>query len=166
MKKLVITAAALCVSAGLFAQNLNPVVEVTNTYAREASGIEKPTQLLAVPDSVYSFNLDMDYSVRNTPYQGSYEFKPYLVQLRPQPRLSDEGTLFVRLGAGYGFHPEATVVWSPVRKGNFRLNVYGDHHSYLGKYRNITVQDKLLLPDGTTRAGKDSPITCGNCRPA
>ena len=69
MKKLVITAAALCVSAGLFAQNLNPVVEVTNTYAREASGIEKPTQLLAVPDSVYSFNLDMDYSVRNTPYQ-------------------------------------------------------------------------------------------------
>ena len=161
MKKLVITAAALCVSAGLFAQNLNPVVEVTNTYAREASGIEKPTQLLAVPDSVYSFNLDMDYSVRNTPYQGSYEFKPYLVQLRPQPRLSDEGTLFVRLGAGYGFHPEATVVWSPVRKGNFRLNVYGDHHSYIGKYRNITVQDKLLLPDGTTRAGKDLHSSLG-----
>ena len=155
MKKYIISIAALCVSAGLFAQNLNPVVEVTNTYAREASGIEKPTQLLAVPDSVYSFNLDMDYSVRNTPYQGSYEFKPYLVQLRPQPRLSDEGTLFVRLGAGYSFHPEASVVWTPVRKGNFRLNVYGDHHSYIGKYRNITVQDKVLLPDGTTRSGKD-----------
>ena len=155
MKKYIISIAALCVSAGLFAQNLNPVVEVTNTYAREASGIEKPTQLLAVPDSVYSFNLDMDYSVRNTPYQGSYEFKPYLVQLRPQPRLSNEGTLFVRLGAGYGLHPEATVVWTPVRKGNFRLNVYGDHHSYIGKYRNITVQDKVLLPDGTTRSGKD-----------
>ncbi len=161
MKKLVITAAAPCVSAGLFAQNLNPIVEVTNTYTREASGIEKPAQLLAVPDSVYSFNLDMDYSVRNTPYQGSYEFKPYLVQLRPQPRPSDEGTLFVRLGAGYGFHPEATVVWSPVRKGNFRLNVYGDHHSYIGKYRNITVQDKLLLPDGTTRAGKDLHSSLG-----
>ncbi len=155
MKKYIITIAALCVSAGLFAQNLNPVVEVTNTYAREASGIEKPTQLLAVPDSVYSFNLDMDYSVQNTPYQGSYEFKPYLVQLRPQPRLSDEGTLFVRLGAGYGFHPEATIVWSPIRKGNFRLNVYGDHHSYIGKYRNVTVQDKVLLPDGTTRSGRD-----------
>ena len=155
MKKFIISAAALCVSAGLFAQNLNPVVEVTNTYAREADGIEKPSQLLAVPDSVYSFNLDMDYSVRNTPYQGSYEFKPYLVQLRPQPRPADEGTLFVRLGAGYGFHPEATVIWTPVRKGNFRLNVYGDHCSYIGKYRNITVQDNVLLPDGTERFGKN-----------
>jgi len=155
MKKYIITFAALCVSAGLFAQNLNPVVEVTNTYAREASGIEKPSQLLAVPDSVYSFNLNMDYSVQNTPYQGSYEFKPYLVQLRPQPRLSDEGTLFVRLGAGYGLHPEATIVWSPIRKGNFRLNVYGDHYSYIGKYRNITEQNKVLLPDGTTRSGRN-----------
>ncbi len=161
MKKYIITAAALCVSAGLFAQNLNPVVEVTNTYAREAGGIDKPSQLLSVPDSVYSFNLDMDYSVRNTPYQGSYEFKPYLVQMRPQPRLSDEGTLYVRLGAGYGLHPEATVVWSPVRKRNFRLNVYGDHHSYIGKYRKITVQDKVLLPDGTYRSGHNLQSTLG-----
>lgn len=161
MKKYIISLAALCVSAGLFAQNLNPVVEVTNTYAREASGIDKPTQLLAVPDSVYSFNLDMDYSVRNTPYQGSYEFKPYLVQLRPQPRLSDEGTLFVRLGAGYSLHPEATVVWTPVRKGNFRLNVYGDHHSYIGKYRTITEQGSMLLPDGSFRSGKDLHSSVG-----
>lgn len=161
MKKFIISIAALSVSAGLFAQNLNPVVEVTNTYAREAGGIEKPTQLLAVPDSVYSFNLDMDYGVLNTPYQGSYEFKPYLVQLRPQPRLSDEGTLFVRLGAGYGFHPEAAIVWTPVRKGNFRLNVYGDHHSYIGKYRNVTVQDQVLLPDGTTRSGKELHSSVG-----
>ena len=155
MNKYMICAAALFVSAGLFAQNLNPVVEVTNTYAREADGIEKPAQLLSVPDSVYSFNLDMDYSVRNTPYQGSYEFKPYLVQLRPQPRLSDEGSLFVRLGAGYGFHPEATVVWTPVRKGNFRLNVFGDHASFIGKYRNITQQDNWLKSDGTFRSGKN-----------
>lgn len=161
MKKCIISVAALCVSAGLFAQNLNPVVEVTNTYAREAGGIEKPAQLLAVPDSVYSFNLDMDYSVRNTPYQGSYEFKPYLVQLRPRPRPSDEGTFFARLGAGYGFHPELSLVWTPVRKGNFRLNVYGDHYSYIGKYHNITVQDNVLLPDGTFRSGKNLQSAVG-----
>lgn len=155
MKKCIITAVALCVCAGLSAQNLNPVVEVTNTYAREAGGIEKPAQLLAVPDSVYSFNLDMDYSVRNTPYQGSYEFKPYLVQLRPQPRPSGEGSLFVRLGAGYGFHPEATVVWTPVRKGNFRLNVFGDHTSFIGKYRNIALQENTLMADGTFRSGRN-----------
>ncbi len=161
MKKFIITALALSVSAGLYAQNLNPVVEVTNTYAREASGIDKPAQLLSVPDSVYSFNLDMDYSVRNTPYQGSYEFKPYRVQLRPQPRQSEEGRLFVRLGAGYGLHPEATVIWTPVRKGHFRLNLFADHASYVGSYRNITLQDKLFLADGTCRFGKNLQSALG-----
>ena len=67
-----------------YAQNLNPTVEVTNAYAREASGIEKPSQLRDVPDSVLRFNLDFDYAVNETPYRGAYEFKPYLVQLRPQ----------------------------------------------------------------------------------
>ena len=116
MKKCIITAVALCVCAGLSAQNLNPVVEVTNTYAREASGIDKPAQLLAVPDSVYSFNLDMDYSVRNTPYQGSYEFKPYRVQLRPQPRQSEEGRLFVRLG-----HVRLSAGGPAVSREKFRI---------------------------------------------
>ena len=69
-----------------YAQNLNPTVEVTNAYAREASGIEKPSQLRDVPDSVLRFNLDFDYAVNETPYRGAYEFKPYLVQLRPQAR--------------------------------------------------------------------------------
>ena len=32
-----------------FGQNLNPTVEVTNTYQREAGGIEKPVLLLPVP---------------------------------------------------------------------------------------------------------------------
>ena len=41
MKKTLILS-ALLVSAAATAQNLNPVVEVTNIYAREATGIEKP----------------------------------------------------------------------------------------------------------------------------
>lgn len=151
--KVIISAALMLACAGAFAQNLNPVVEVTNIYAREATGIEKPSQLLQLPDSVLRFNLDMDYSVQNTPYQGAYEFKPYLVQLKPQPRTSDEGTLFVRLGAGYGLHPEATVIWTPVKTSHFRLNVFGDHHSYIGQYRIIAEKDKRLEPNGTFRDG-------------
>lgn len=117
-----------------FAQNLNPTVEVTNAYAREASGIEKPSQLMEVPDSVLRFNLDFEYAVNETPYKGAYEFKPYLVQLRPQARPSKEGDLFVRAGAGYGFHPELTVVYTPVKTNKLRVNLYGDHHSYIGAY--------------------------------
>ena len=104
MRNTIFSAIVLLAGASAWAQNLNPTVEVTNVYAREATGIEKPSQLMEMPDSVLRFNLDMDYSVNPTPYQGSYEFKPYLVQLRPQLRPSDEGMLYVRAGAGYGLH--------------------------------------------------------------
>ena len=161
MKRIFIFAVLLGTSAGVFAQNLNPTVEVTNIYAREATGIEKPSQLLEMPDSVLHFNLDMDYTVNNTPYRGSYEFKPYLVQLRPQARPSDEGTLFVRLGAGYSLHPEATVVWTPVKKNNFRLNIFGDHYSYFGDYRNITLQNGSYDADGTYSGGREMRTAVG-----
>lgn len=153
MKRTIITAALLVVGIGALAQNLNPVVEVTNIYAREATGIEKPSQLLEMPDSVLRFNLDMDYTVQNTPYQGSYEFKPYLVQLRPQPRPSDEASLFVRAGAGYSLHPEATVVWTPVKKEHFRMNLFADHASYIGQYHSIAPKGTEYLPDGDFVSG-------------
>ena len=104
MKKTAYTLALLALSLGAAAQNLNPTVEVTNTYKREASGIEKPDQLLPLPDSVSRFNYDFDYTVRSTPYRGSYEFKPYNVQLRPNARPETQSTLFAKIGAGYGFH--------------------------------------------------------------
>lgn len=161
MKKTILSAVILLAGASAWAQNLNPTVEVTNIYAREATGIEKPSQLLEMPDSVLRFNLDMDYSVNPTPYQGSYEFKPYLVQLRPQLRPSDEGRLFVRVGAGYTLHPEATVVWTPVRKEHLRLNLYADHNSYFGRYHEILPQGKEFLPSGEAVYGDRSRTTAG-----
>ena len=121
MKKIFISAVLLVMGTGAFAQNLNPTVEVTNAYVREASGIEKPSQLREVPDSVLRFNLDFDYAVNETPYRGAYEFKPYLVQLRPQARPSQEGTLLLEAGVGYTLHPELNVVYTPVKTRNLEL---------------------------------------------
>lgn len=134
---ILLSVALLFAGIAVSAQNLNPVVEVTNTYEQAATGIEKPDQTIAVPDSLLRFNLDMDYEMRTTPYKGAYEFNPYLVELKPMPRYTGEGTLFVRLGAGYGLHPEADLVWSPVKADNFRLNLYANHRSYFGQYRTI-----------------------------
>ena len=134
---ILLSVALLFAGIAVSAQNLNPVVEVTNTYEQAATGIEKPDQTIAVPDSLLRFNLDMDYEMRTTPYKGAYEFNPYLVELKPMPRYTGEGTLFVRLGAGYGLHPEADVVWSPVKADNFRLNLYANHRSYFGQYRAV-----------------------------
>lgn len=137
MKKTAYTLALLALSLGAAAQNLNPTVEVTNTYRREASGIEKPDQLLPLPDSVSRFNYDFDYTVRSTPYRGSYEFKPYNVQLRPNARPDTQNRLYARLGAGIGFHPEALVTWTPVQGSALHMNVYGNYNAYLGRYRDI-----------------------------
>ena len=150
-----ISVALLFAGIAASAQNLNPVVEVTNTYEQAATGIEKPDQTIAVPDSLLRFNLDMDYELRTAPYKGAYEFNPYLVELKPTPRYTGEGTLFVRLGAGYGFHPELDAVWSPVKTNNFRLNLYANHRSYFGYYRKIGV-DKV--DNEAYRNGEDQHI--------
>ena len=162
MRKTVISAAALLLCAAAFAQNLNPTVEVTNSYAREAGGIEKPSQLLSVPDSLYHFNLDFDYSVKEMPYQGAYEFVPYLVQPHPTSRLTGEGTLYLRGGLGYTFHPEFTAVYNPLHSGRFRVGVFADHHSYIGRYHTIVLDaDNRFTPDGTSWNGKDMRSTIG-----
>ena len=146
--------AGLLWSAVAVAQNLNPTVEVTNLYAREASGIEKPSQLREIPDSLTRFNLDFDYSVNETPYQGAYEFTPYLVQPKPSARPLTEGKLYLRLGAGYTLHPEFAAVWTPVRTRRFRLNVFGDHSSHIGNYHQIVLNTQgRFEPDGSARKG-------------
>jgi len=160
MRKSIICAGLLW-SAAAFAQNLNPTVEVTNIYAREASGIEKPSQLLAVPDSLTRFNLDFEYAVNETPYKGAYEFTPYLVQPRPSPRLSGEKSFYLRLGAGYTLHPEFSLVWTPVKTQKFRLNIFGDHYSYFGEYQNIGLSTDVFIPDGSTRKGHEARSAAG-----
>ena len=160
MRRIVILAGLLW-SAAAFAQNLNPTVEVTNIYAREASGIEKPSQLLSIPDSLTRFNLDFDYAVNETPYQGAYEFTPYLVEPRPSARLSAEKKLFLRLGAGFSLHPELAVVWTPVKTQKFRLNLFGDHYSYFGDYHNIGLSAGEFIPDGSFRKGHEMRSRAG-----
>lgn len=157
-----IICALLLWSAAAFAQNLNPTVEVTNIYAREASGIEKPSQLLEIPDSLTRFNLDFDYAVNETPYQGAYEFTPYLVEPRPSGRASTERKLYLRVGAGYPLHPEFAAVWTPVKTQKFRLNIFGDHSSYIGQYHNIALDNAgIFAPDGTYRQGVDMRSAVG-----
>ena len=154
----------MALSLGAAAQNLNPTVEVTNTYKREASGIEKPDQLLPLPDSVTRFNYDFDYTVRSTPYRGSYDFKPYNVQLKPIARPGTESTLFAKLGAGYGFHPEAQVVWTPVAGSRMHMNVYGSYNGYLGNYRDIqyNATSGLFTDSGNKTDGwRDRVATAG-----
>lgn len=153
MKRIIISAISLLAAAALGAQNLDPTVVVTNTYIQQAGAVEKPSQLMEMPDSITRFNLDFDYSALSMPYRGAYEFKPYLVELRPTNRPSTEGRLYLSGGAGYSFHPELTAVWTPVQKDYFKLNLYGDFKSYMGHYRNIAPVGDWFVADGSLWAG-------------
>lgn len=139
------------------AQEIDPTVEVSRTYQGKIIEVHKPMLEMQIPDSVTRFDLDFDYSVFDSPYKGTYEFTPYVQNMKPQPDAWTGRRLFLRAGAGYPLHPVFDFVWSPAFKGKFRMDIYAVHRSYIGKYRNI-----LPVTDGNTGAvSLDSPRPSG-----
>ena len=151
MKKTISILAFSLAGSALLAQNLNPTVEVTNTYDAAVAPAAKPRQEVAVPDSVLVFNLDFDYDALDKPYQGSYEFRPYRVELLPQGTVSTENKFYLRAGAGYAFHPELDLVWSPLRTDVFRMNLTAVHRSYFGNYWDVQPQTDFRITSGKDR---------------
>ena len=126
--------AASFVAYSASAQNLDPTVEVSRDYEGKLLVVHKPILDMAVPDSVYKFDLDFDYSVTDNPYKGAYEFVPYSLNMNLAPKQRDRGALYLKAGAGYQLHPVFDLLWSPAFKGNLGLDVYGRNRSYLGDY--------------------------------
>ena len=148
MKKIAILFVILCASVHVStAQNIDPTVEVTRGYKAELADIPKPLMDMTVPDSVYKFNLDFDYSVTYNPYRGSYEFNPYAMDLKPQSVKEEPTTLYINAGAGYTLNPVFDIVYSPVLDGKFSVDLYGHHKSYVGDYRAPHIGD-VIVRDG------------------
>ena len=143
MKKIIISFAIF--TAVVFpsaAQNLDPTVEVSRGYQGKLMDVHKPVMEMSVPDTVQRFDLDFDYSVFDNPYKGSYEFNPYTMDMKPESRKIAPSQFYLNAGAGYTIHPTLDLLWSPVLKGPFRVDVYGLHRSYIGDYRTPHVGDK------------------------
>ena len=156
MKRVIIFFAVLAASAGLsYAQNLDPTVEVSRAYEGKLMEVHKPVFEMAVPDTVYRFDLDFDYSVFDNPYKGAYEFRPYIAQMRPSSALQKPSSFYMRAGAGYTLHPVFDILYSPVLKGPFSLNLYGLHKSYIGQYRALLQAEPWNGYDMLSSAGVD-----------
>ena len=136
MKK-ILTAAALLVCAASFGQNLNPTVEVTNIYQGNPTEVHKPQTVMAIPDSLMRFDMDFGYEVFEKPYQGAYNFKPYMLEMTPDKDAYRGRKLYLRGGAGYSLHPQLDFVFSPEQSGPFQMSVYARHRSYFGKYHSL-----------------------------
>ena len=137
MKKTFTAALAAVLCAGAAAQNLNPQVQVTNDYEARMADVHKRGVFMAVPDSLTNFSTAIDYSVFKTEYRGAYDFAPYFIDVTPRPSVFEGNSLYLRAGAGYGFHPVARLVWTPVQRGLVRGNLYGTFDGYRGDYSSV-----------------------------
>lgn len=152
-----VAASLAAVSLSSYAQNLDPTVVVNRAYEGKLLEVHKPAMEMAVPDSIQRFDLDFDYSVFENPYKGSYEFTPYQLLLKPLSSDVDMPDLWLNVGAGYTLYPELGLVWTPVKKGPFKMSVYADYNAYFGSYRKITpfLQDNGTMTMGGNWNGKD-----------
>ena len=166
------TIAFLLVAVPAAAQDIDPTVEVSRIYQGKMMEVHKPMIGMQIPDSVMHFDLDFDYSVFDNPYKGTYEFNPYVQDMKPQSAAWSGRRLFLRAGAGYPLHPVFDFVWSPDLKGKFRMSTYVTHRSYIGKYRGIVpVMDESSgtaclespqgMPAGSSWKGYDSQTSAG-----
>ena len=123
--------------ARMAGQAIDPTVEVTRDYEGKLMEVHKPLFKMPVADSLQHFDLEFDYSVYDSPYKGTYDFNPYLLNTRPAPAPYSGKSLWLKAGAGYALQPVLDFVWTPGLKGRFRMSVYGSHRSYIGRYRGI-----------------------------
>ena len=136
--RILLATALIFMTAAASAQNLDPTVVVSRNYEGKLMEVHKPKLDMAVPDSVLRFDLDFDYSVSDSPYKGSYDFTPYVLDMKPSPAVREAGKLYLNAGAGYQLHPELDLVWSPDLKSKyFRVNAFARHRSYVGQYWDI-----------------------------
>ncbi len=155
ISRLAQTILALLVPLAAAGQDLNPTVEVSKEYEGKLIEAHKPQFRMAVPDSVYRFDLDFDYSVGKTPYKGAYEFSPYTVELAPEPVVRDFKSLYLKAGIGYQLHPELDFVWTPEFSRSMQMNVWLSHNSFVGRYWNLALKPGDDFMSKIGRVGKD-----------
>lgn len=147
--RILLATALIFMTAAASAQNLDPTVVVSRNYEGKLMEVHKPKLDMAVPDSVLRFDLDFDYSVSDSPYKGSYDFTPYVLDMKPSPAVREAGKLYLKAGAGYQLHPELDLIWSPdLKSKSFRVNAFVRHRSYVGQYWDIESsqsQDGLIF---------------------
>lgn len=154
MKKRILTAAfAVSAIVSASAQNLNPTVEISNVFEGKLVESDKLSIRMAVPDSLLRFDLEYDYSVFNTKYSGGYDFSPYLMDMRPEDDSYRGRKFYLKAGAGYTLNPVFDLVYSPVSKGWFKVDLYASNNSYIGKYRNIGAVRSKASDDFLTLSG-------------
>lgn len=118
----------------VWSQNINPTVQVTNTFEGKLMESHKADLQMNVADSLLKFDWNFDYAVFDNPYKGAYDFTPYLIDTTPEANPVKKSKLYLRAGAGYSFHPELDFVYTPVDKEKVGISIYDGFSGYKGKW--------------------------------
>lgn len=137
---------ACCMPA--LAQNIDQSVQVTNEYETKFADFQKLGVDSQVPDSLYEFDYDFDYSVFDSPYRGSYEFTPYEIRITPDPMAYDGSRFLLRAGAGYTLRPVLDLYWTAVDLKDFTFGLTNNGAGYCGRYA-----DRAAASDGSGALG-------------
>ena len=134
MKKYILSAVLLSLPLCAFSQNINPTVQVTNDYQGKIMEVHKGELPVNVADSLLKFDWNFDYAVTDNPYRGAYDFTPYLIDTTPEAAPLKQNKLYFRAGAGYTFHPEASLVYTPLSSRKLGLSVYDNFNGFSGDW--------------------------------
>lgn len=162
--RIVISALAFFAAIGLHAQNskLNQTVQVVNTYEGKVNDAQRQQMGILVPDSLYRFDLNFDYSGFDTPYRGNEEFNPYLTDLEMAARPFDGKKLYLKAGAGYATAPVLDFAYTFARQNRFKMGAHAKGDGYYGFFRQIQGSDGVLMPvTGSSWLGPDSKARAG-----
>ena len=155
MRRYILSAALLALPICALSQNINPTVQVTNDFQGKIMEVSKGELPVSVADSLLKFDWNFDYTVTDNPYRGAYDFTPYLIDTTPEAIPLKQNKLYVRAGAGYTFHPEGTLVYTPFAKSKLGLSVYDNFSGFSGNL--LTFEDSRgeseVLRKGDTQSG-------------
>ncbi len=165
MKKILLTVSLGMAGIALAAQNttnLNPTVQVLNSYEGRVGDVERQVTKLSVPDSLRSFDLNFDYSGFDTPYKGNDEFDPYFTELEMAGRPFDGKKLFLKAGAGYTAAPFIDAAYTFKDQGRFKIGAHACGDSYFGRFRQILPDGNVLTPSQSDSwKGYDAKVKSG-----
>ncbi len=148
MRKYIVSAVLVSLPLCAFSQNINPTVQVTNDYQGKIMEVHKGELPVSVADSLLKFDWNFDYAVTDNPYRGAYDFSPYLIDTTPEATPLKQNKLYLRAGAGYTFHPEGTLVYTPLAKSKVGLSLYDNFSGFSGDYCKF-------INDGNAVLGRD-----------
>jgi hypothetical protein len=150
MRKYIVSAVLFSLPLCAFSQNINPTVQVTNDYQGKIMEVHKGELPVSVADSLLKFDWNFDYAVTDNPYRGAYDFSPYLIDTTPEATPLKQSKLYLRAGAGYTFHPEASLVYTPLAKSKVGLSLYDNFSGFSGDYYKFrNAGNAALSKDGS-----------------